>query len=129
MVGFFLRRISVMLWNLLLVLVCFTTVLTTRYTCLPQLARWFAAGSSCDVRHLCITVRLCVWPLTKQPILISTLLISFEVSKYLSCLQPAASHSILFTPMRVCLTPKVLINLERCLICPWISPDYRLLGP
>ena len=78
----------------------------------------------------------CVWPLTKlssatflsglwsipfESILIIILLISFEVSKYLSCLQPAASQSTLFTPMRVCLIPKVLINLECCLICCWIS--------
>ena len=54
------------------------------------------------------------------------LLISFEVSKYLSYLQLAASQSILFTLMRACLTPKGLINLECCLICPWISPALWL---
>ena len=47
-------------------------------------------------------------------------LTSFEVSKYLSCLQPAESQSTLVTPMRVCFAPKRLIDIECCLICRWI---------
>ena len=61
MVGFFLCLVSVMFWDVLLVFVCFTTVLTTCCTCLPttrSMVRRWILFHSCDLRHLCITGRL-----------------------------------------------------------------------
>ena len=51
---------------------------------------------------------------------------SLKIPFLLATCSVALLYPILFTPMRVCLTPKVLINLQCCLICPWISPDLWL---
>ena len=50
-----------------------------------------------------------------QQILINVLFISFEISSHFSCLLPAVSLSILFTPMLICFTVKRFLIIERCL--------------
>ena len=50
-----------------------------------------------------------------QQILTDILFISFEISLHLSCLLPAVSLSILFTPMQIRFTLKRLLSLECCL--------------
>ena len=57
----------------------------------------------------------CVFFSTKsfvQQILINMLFISFEISSHFSCLLPAVSLSILFTPMLICFTFKRLLIIE-----------------
>ena len=57
----------------------------------------------------------CVFFSTKsfvQQILINMLFISFEISSHFSCLLPAMSLSILFTPVLICFTFKRLLIIE-----------------